>query len=170
MAYEFYVKIEGTTQGPFKGESGRTSRAEWLTGLSFAHSIKSPRDVATGRASGKRQHGPITFTKEWGASTPQLMQALCTNEMLPSVAFEFIHTNDMGQEEVYYKITLTNATVSAVNYNTGAAGASEASARTTSAYDTMEVEAVSLTYQKIVHEQPIAGTVAIDDWAEQGGA
>lgn len=170
MAYEFYVQIEGKTQGPFKGESGRTARAEWLTGLSFSHQIQSPRDVSTGRASGKRQHGPITFTKEWGAATPQIMQALCNNEMLASVKFEFIHTNDEGIEEVYHKVTLTNATIAKVVYQTGGGTVGgESTARSTSAYDTMEVEAVSLTYQRIDNENVTGSTMAADDWQDQGG-
>ncbi len=37
------------------------------------YTIKSPRDSASGQASGKRQHGAVTFIKEWGPSTPQLM-------------------------------------------------------------------------------------------------
>lgn len=42
--------------------------------LKAAHyTVKSPRDSATGMASGKRTHHPITFVKEWGAATPQLM-------------------------------------------------------------------------------------------------
>jgi hypothetical protein len=40
--------------------------------LSFTYEVKSPRDVATGQASGKRTHKPLTITKEWGPSTPQL--------------------------------------------------------------------------------------------------
>ena len=40
--------------------------------LSNASYIVSPRDSATGQASGKRQHKPVTFVKEWGAATPQL--------------------------------------------------------------------------------------------------
>jgi len=36
------------------------------------HEVKSPRDVATGQASGKRMHKPFIITKEWGASSPQL--------------------------------------------------------------------------------------------------
>ena len=36
------------------------------------HEIKSPRDLATGQASGKRMHKPITITKEWSASSPLL--------------------------------------------------------------------------------------------------
>ena len=34
--------------------------------------LASPRDVATGQASGKRQHGAIAIIKEWGAASPLL--------------------------------------------------------------------------------------------------
>ncbi len=37
----------------------------------YAHTVKSPRDVATGQSSGKRMHKPFVITKEWGPSTPQ---------------------------------------------------------------------------------------------------
>ena len=37
------------------------------------YNVKAPRDVATGQSSGKRTHHPVTFVKEWGAATPQLM-------------------------------------------------------------------------------------------------
>jgi hypothetical protein len=42
--------------------------------LRAAHynSAKSQRDAASGQASGKRTHSPVTFVKEWGASTPML--------------------------------------------------------------------------------------------------
>jgi hypothetical protein len=41
--------------------------------LRAAHyNVKSPRDSASGMASGKRTHHPVTFVKEWGPSTPQL--------------------------------------------------------------------------------------------------
>jgi len=169
MAYEFYFSVKGKTQGQLKGEAMRESRADqWMVGLSFAHQIQSPRDVATGRASGKRQHGPIVVAKEWGPATPQLMQALATNEMLDEVNFEFIKTNDEGIEYVYHKISLVNATVSKVEYNTGGSN-SEGSAKTERAYDTMELESISFTYQKIVHENTDGSTMAEDDWIAQGG-
>jgi hypothetical protein len=38
------------------------------------YSVKSPRDAASGQASGKRTHKPVTFVKEWGPTTPQLAQ------------------------------------------------------------------------------------------------
>ncbi|MEO5641004.1 MAG: hypothetical protein ABIQ98_04470 [Sphingomicrobium sp.] len=39
---------------------------------SAAYQVISPRDLATGQASGKRMHKPFVVTKEWGASSPQL--------------------------------------------------------------------------------------------------
>lgn len=39
-----------------------------------AHYTLAPRDVASGQASGKRTHHPVTFVKEWSAATPLLAQ------------------------------------------------------------------------------------------------
>jgi len=163
MAYEFYVSVEGTKQGKFKGESIREAHKEKLAGLSYSHEITSPRDVATGQASGKRQHGPVTITKEWGPATPQIFQALVTNEVLKSVLFEFIHTTPDGLEEVYHTVKLTNATVAKVRQVTGT-GESAASAKTTATFDTHELEEVSFTYQAIEVENLPGQTSASDDW------
>lgn len=166
MAYEFYVTIEGVRQGAFKGESIRESHKEKIAGLSYHHAIKSPRDVSTGYASGKRQHGPISITKEWGASSPQLFQALCTNEVLKTVKFEFFHTTPEGQEEVYHTITLQDATVSAIEYTTGGGSdSSSGSSKTTTAYDTHELEKISFTYRRIEIESLTGQTSAMDDWS-----
>lgn len=165
MAYEFYVSIEGTKQGKFKGESPREAWKEKIPGLSYTHKIQSPRDIATGQASGKRQHGPITITKEWGPTSPQSFQALVTNEVLKSVLFEFIHTTPDGAEEVYQTIKLTDATVSCIEYTTGT-GESAESSKTQSAYDTHELEQVSFTYRRIELENLPGKTSAMDDWTQ----
>lgn len=50
--------------------------------LQAAHyTVKSPRDSASGMASGKRTHKPVTFVKEWGAATPQLMKVKPTYDI-----------------------------------------------------------------------------------------
>src|SRR5438067_10481771 len=46
-----------------------TCAAGKVTGASY---IVSPRDSATGMATGKRQYAPVKFVKEWGAASPQL--------------------------------------------------------------------------------------------------
>ena len=35
--------------------------------------VTAPRDAASGQASGKRMHKPLTVVKEWDAASPQLM-------------------------------------------------------------------------------------------------
>jgi type VI secretion system secreted protein Hcp len=165
MAYEFYVTVKGTRQGAFKGESPRKGHELKAPGISYQHEINSPRDIATGHASGKRQHKPIKFTKEWGPSSPQYFLALVTNETLSDVLFEFIKTTKEGKEEIYYTIKLVNATISNIAYTTGK-GESAGSAKTAAAYDTHELEEISFTYQRIEVEHKQAKTAAIDDWNE----
>lgn len=54
--------------------------------LRAAHyNVKSPRDSASGQASGKRTHHPVTFVKEWGPTTPQLYQAKFTSIEHPRI-------------------------------------------------------------------------------------
>lgn len=40
--------------------------------VSLSHSVVSPRDAASGLATGKRMHKPMTFTKRLDKSSPQL--------------------------------------------------------------------------------------------------
>jgi type VI secretion system secreted protein Hcp len=170
VAYEFCISIEGQKQGKFKGESGRgvpsaegTENGHGLgrdkiAGVRFLAESSSPRDVATGYASGKRTHKPITITKGWGAASPQLFQALVTNESLKSVLFEFVKTNSKGEEEIYHTIKLTNAAVSNIKSYLDLTDA------TGDAYDAHELEDVSFVFQKIEIENKEGQTQAVDSW------
>ena len=40
-----------------------------------------PRDAASGMATGKRQHAPVTFVKEWGPASPKLRAASPTYDI-----------------------------------------------------------------------------------------
>src|SRR6266850_197479 len=116
MGYKFFVTVKGKKMGVFKGESTAQGGPgkDKILGLGFSYELKSPRDVATGQASGKRQHLPIKIVKEWGASTPQFFQALVNNEVLSEVKLEFLKTNANGEEYVYYTIKLTDGNVAGI--------------------------------------------------------
>ena len=94
-AADYYLKIEGASRPSVSGPvylkvvstgdldgDGRADEgivrvnctAGKLTVAQFHHNVKSPRDSASGMASGKRTHHPVTFVKEWGAATPQLRE------------------------------------------------------------------------------------------------
>jgi type VI secretion system secreted protein Hcp len=154
MARAFYVTIEGSRQGRFKGESALASAKGKIEGLTFSSEVASPRDAATGQASGKRIHSPITFTKQWGAASPQLFQAAVTNEVLKAVLFEFVGTDKAGKEVVFETVKLTNATI--------------ADLRRTLDEHTPEgsrgIDQVSIVFQKIEITDTVGKTTASDDW------
>jgi type VI secretion system secreted protein Hcp len=168
MAFQSHISIKGTKQGQFKGEGIQDKRKDkWLPVLSFNMEVISPRDIATGQASGKRQWKPISIVKEWGAASPQLLAACSTNEVLSDVVIEFSKTNVNGEEYVYQQIKLTNATISSVDRFTGNKDGAEgsSSARHTQSVDTLELERFRLTFQKIELADNDGKTNFADDWA-----
>lgn len=168
MAFQAHCKVKGKKQGAFKGEGIQTNRMkEWFPVLEFSMGIKSPRDAATGQPSGKRQFDPVGLVKEWGAASPQGLNAVATNEILPTVNFEFTQTDQNGAEVVYQTVTLTNATISKILRYTGSEGGTEgsSSSKHTSAVDTMELERWEFTFQKIEVADNNGKTSFMDDWA-----
>jgi len=141
MAYEFYVTIEGAKQGRLAGESPRSGHKGKLAGVGFSYEITSPRDAASGQATGKRRHGAVTFTKEWGAASPQLFAALVTNEPIKSALFEFVRTNDVGVEHVFHTIKLTDAAITSIHQYIAAQDEQE--------LENAELEDVALTFRAI---------------------
>ncbi len=84
-----------------------------------------------------------------GGSSPQFLTAVSTNETLTSVVINFFRTDRQDRNVNYYRVTLTDATVSQVRqYTTGA--------------EVLEDD--SLTFRKIQHEDLIAHTVYVDEW------
>jgi len=146
-----YVKVVGKKQGTFKGDS-LTARGhlDQMLATAFDYGLVSPRDLATGQASGKRQHKPVVITKEWGPSMPQFLTAAATNEQLTKVTMEFWDTGRTGVQRVHFVVTLTNASVSEVKQHLA---------------NDLLTEDLSFTFQKIQVEDRIGGTIFMDDWA-----
>ena len=157
MAFEFYVTVDASRQGKLQGESPRDQHEGKLPGLSFHYSVGSPRDAASGMATGRRTHQPVSFVKEWGAASPQLFTALTTNEVLKSVLFEFVKTNDNGEEYVFHTIKLSDARVIDIEQYVELATTQGPST------DTLPLEKISFTFQRIELENVDGKTSAIDD-------
>lgn len=64
----------GTYQVQLCDEKG----AAVSSSAALSHSIKSPRDAASGLATGKRQHKPMTITQQLDKSSPQLFSLVVT--------------------------------------------------------------------------------------------
>jgi type VI secretion system secreted protein Hcp len=163
VPYEFYISIKGQKQGQFKGDSteGKAKGAKGVAkirGVRFTTETVSPRDPASGLATGKRQHKPIMITKEWDATSPQIFNALVNNELLTNVVFEFVKTDQLGHTYVYHTITLTDASVSDVKSYL------DLTDTTGDPYDGHELEDVYFTFRKIEMENKDGKTMAEDDW------
>ena len=176
MAYEFYMQVEGQKQGKFPGTSSGKG-ANDILGLRWVSQVKSPRDVATGQASGKRQHSPMLVVTETGQTSPLFLQACCSNEILKNVTLNFIKVDQKtGQEIIYYTVKLTNATVSSVRQTSGYGPEGtviDGGAKHSSAHDTPELDEIEFTFQTIEWEYTGGGgkggnTIATDSWYSGG--
>lgn len=154
QADNIYFSVRGMKQGPFKGEVLQKGFEGKMAGLKFHYEVVSPRDVATGMPSGKRQHKPIVITKEWGAASPQLFQALVTNEVLPEVVIDFVGADPIrgGVLTLSHSIKLTNATIADISHSTEPIASG----------GVRHIEDVSLTFQKIELTDVKGNTMAMD--------
>lgn len=148
MALNIYLKVRGSTQGDIKGSVIRRGYKDQIQVTAVLHEIISPRDAASGQATGKHQHKPIVITKEIDRSTPLLRQALVTNERLPECQLQFLRPTPSGTEKCYFTIKLTDASISS---------ASMAIADT-------DTEQIELIYRKIEWTWTEGGITVEDDW------
>ncbi|HTS92098.1 MAG TPA: type VI secretion system tube protein TssD [Stellaceae bacterium] len=164
MAFPAFFSVKGARQGPFKGEAKEAGRENWMPVRYFTMELESPRDPASGQATGKRQWKPVKVVKEWGAASPQGLTACATNEVLQEVNFQFLRTNPSGQEYVYQTVKLTNATISDVVRFTGGPEALAAGGKSASWDASGELEAWSFTFQQVDVFDADGNTEFLDDW------
>jgi hypothetical protein len=70
--------------------------------LANASYIVSPRDAASGMATGRRQYAPVKIVKEWGAASPQLAR------MRPQYDIKTLKGNER-MADGWTQIALSNA-------------------------------------------------------------
>jgi type VI secretion system secreted protein Hcp len=155
MSSPAYVTLTAKAQGAIKGNVTAKGREGAIALLAVAYEISVPRDPATGLPSGKRQHKPIVVTKAVDETSPSLIKALVTNEVLTTVKIDFWRSAPETAAP-YFSITLTNAIVADVTLNSSAEAA------------TSETEQWQFVYQKIVWTWTASGASAQDDWIAAG--
>lgn len=158
-AQEFYFSAVGARQGVFKGEARQKGMENKIVGLTFDYSVVSPRDPASGMATGKRQHRPIRIIKPWGASSTQFFTALVMNEVLSNVTIDFFSINTAtGQLVLDHTVKLTNASVASITHHSDN-GVVEEKAGKAPAYESIE-----LTFQQIEIIDQLNKGMAMDSW------
>ena len=154
-----YLKIHGQKSGDITGGVTVHGKEGTIAVIAVEHAIVSPRDQATGLATGKRMHSPLVIVKHIDKATPLLYNSLVSNENLPTVELDYWKTAPDGTESIYFKIKLTNANIASIkqtNLNSQADPHVDMFG---------EYEQVAFTYQKIEWTWVDGGITALDDWA-----
>ena len=160
MALNAYLSIKGQKQGQIKGGVTQKGKEGWIAVYAFHHEIVSPRDSASGLPTGKRQHKPLTITKEIDKSTPVLLQVLVNNENLTEVILRFYGPDSKGTgvEKLVYTIKLTNASIISIADDM-------LNNKTEEGIKMPVLEMLSFSYQKIEWVWTDGSITANDDWS-----
>jgi type VI secretion system secreted protein Hcp len=151
VAY-YYLKVVGQKQGWIKGGCMQKGKEYLIDLQSWSWGCSSPRDAATGQATGKRQHRPINFNMTLCKASPLLAAALVNNENLTEVVLTCMKPDGTtGAMSMNYKISLVNASMASMD-GAGNEGS-------------LAMESISMTYQKITWEylDPSGTFMAVDD-------
>jgi len=158
-----FLFVTGQQQGNIVGSSIDPNNHNAIGVIFVSHSITVPTDIATGQASGKRQHTPILIMMHIDQATPKLYQALVTNENLPTVELDYWKTNNGSPSSMYFVIKLTNARITSMNLT------NQNSADNPNSDRNAEYLQVSFTYQKIEWTTTgDGGSKSSDDWTSTG--
>ncbi len=164
MALDAFVKFEFEKQGWINGGCVRKGREKLCEVIEMSHAVESPRDPASGQATGKRRHKPMRLRYYYDKSVPLMYQALTRNEAGKLITIDCYSPNKVGViggqgvETLTYQIKLTNAFISSIEHHMP----NNKNAELMKYEHTISVE---LVYQKIEWTWLVDGTKsAFDDW------
>ena len=170
MALNAYLSLRGEKQGEIKGSVTQKGREGKIMVIAAEHGVASPRDPASGLATGRRVHKPFMITKELDMSSPLLYAGLAANEIFPTWELQFwapaVNTavgGGTGAEVMRYTVRLTNASISDIRFcmlNT----------KDPELMRYAEFEEVSFVYQRIDWTWMVGGKTSGDDWGARKSA
>jgi type VI secretion system secreted protein Hcp len=153
-----FATITGAKSGDIRGGSTMKETEGMIECVGFKYTVKSPRDPASGLATGKHQEGEIIIAKHLDIATPLLLNVMYTNETLKSVTIRFYKKNPTGLSVLFQTIQLTNASIAEIAQN----GGTFLPDKSVPAANTNEQ--IAFTFQKITITNMESKTSAMDDW------
>lgn len=157
MALMAYLRLTGEQTGEIKGSIAQKGREGKIGVIAVSHTVVSPRDAASGQATGRNQHSPLVITKELDRASPLLHQAQAGNENFKEFVLEFWRPSSTGAEQQHYTMTLGNASIASLRMVM-------ANVRDPSLMKLDIYEEVAFTYQRITWTWNDGGISAKDEW------
>jgi type VI secretion system secreted protein Hcp len=163
MALNAYLSLSGQKQGQIKGSVTQKGREGKIMVIAAEHEVLWLRDVASGTATGKRQHKPFVITKEIDISSPRLYTALAGNETFTDWELQFWAPKvgstaaAAGVEVMRYTVRLTNAAICDIRFHM-------LNNKNPELARYVEYEEVAFAYQKIEWTWVPTALSASDSW------
>jgi len=161
-----YLQVTGERSGVVKGPVTDIAKGKngGISLLGVEHGIVSPRDAASGLATGKRLHHPIVVTKAVDRTSPLFYSFITTNESLTVAELHFFGTDDSsglmsGRETELYTITMKKAFVSRIDV------AAQVDEKADPAARLLMTERISFVYDSIEWKWINGGIAAQDAWS-----
>ena len=155
-----FMRVQGgAVQGDILGEVTQKGREGSHTILAFSHEVISPRDLATGMATGKRQHQPFRVVKYLNKGTPLLTKAFAAGETFAAITIDIWTPTATGAELKLISYTLKKASIVSVRPWMPNKQDSAAAAYTTA-------EEIAFVYQTLTVTYPNEGIETTIQWGE----
>ncbi len=157
MTVKCYVTIVGSHQGNFKGGSTEAGHEGAIEGLAADYGLT--RGLQSGSkgstAGGRPQHVPMQITLASSPATPQLLQAMVTDEALKSVTVDFAHLSG-AHAQVVESIVVSDARI--VNFQ------HQLQADPAAPGDGQLLDHVAFQFHSIEISSKTGNTTATDTW------
>ncbi len=113
MPHECYLSIKGSKQGTFRGGAPRRGDPKnWIGAVKIVNDLVGrPDQEGTHDPTAIREGLPVTVVVDAGLASPQIFQALITNEVLSAATLQFCRPEANGNETIYYTIEMTNTII-----------------------------------------------------------
>jgi type VI secretion system secreted protein Hcp len=161
-ALDAYLWLEGETQGKIEGGVTLPGGEGSIMVIAYSHIINSPRDPATCQPAGKRNHLPLSITKEIDISTPLLFKAFADNERMTLFTLEFWQPASTSAEEQYYTVELEDAYITGIHQEM-------LNNKYPENMQHKEREHISFSYSKVTRTWMDGGITAYDRWDAECG-
>jgi type VI secretion system secreted protein Hcp len=160
MASPGYMWIKDDNGNDVKSDVKVKSREGSALVLGFEHEVRIPTDTDTGRLTGVRKHEPFVITKQFCPMTPVLNKACSSGKTLKEVKVSWYRINDQGQEEEYFRQTLSDVKVVSVK-------PAVQDVKSTESEKYGHLESVAFRYAKIQWQYLEGNIISQDTWTDK---
>ena len=170
MSNPAYMTLEFANQGEVSagamgedsvGTLSQANREDQIQIFQFEHAIYSPTDTHSGQRVGTRVHEEMTILKMVDTSSPMLLQALSSGDVITTAEIEWYRINAAGEEEHFFTTTIEDALITRIESympDIIAMGSSPTESRS-------HLEQITFRYHTITWTHEIAGVEGTDSWA-----